>query len=91
MADAVVLTSFVGQTVESELQKAIERLRQIDARILGVVVNNVSAKSSYNYGYGYGYGYGKPNVGTSKEDSEGKRRSVLIPIEEWNKNGTKVL
>ncbi len=55
MVDAVVLTSFAGQTPEQDLQKALERLKQIDARILGVVVNNVSHKSSYNYGYGYGY------------------------------------
>ena len=59
MSDAVVMTSFAGQTQEPDLEKAIERLKQIDARILGIVVNNVSVKSSYNYGYGYGYGKAK--------------------------------
>jgi polysaccharide biosynthesis transport protein len=88
MADVAVVASLAGQTAEPELQKALERLKQINVRVSGVVVNSVSVKSSYSYGYGYGYGkgYGRP-----KDKNGGdKRRSILLSAEEPGKNNTNV-
>ena len=78
MVNAVVLTSFAGQTSEQDLQKALERIRQIDVRLLGVVVNNVSAKSSYNYGYNYEYS----RYGRNKVNGNVNRNSILLTPQE---------
>lgn len=54
IADGVVLTTFAGRTNEQDLKDAIERLKQINANVLGTVVNSVRTNYSYNrYGYDY--------------------------------------
>ena len=47
MADAVVLTSFAGQTTLPELKEANERMLKANARVLGCVVSSVEAENSY--------------------------------------------
>jgi len=54
IGDAVVLTSFAGQTTLPELRESKERLMQINARVLGTVVSSVDAEHSY-YRQDYGY------------------------------------
>ena len=68
-----------GETSRRELRRTIEVLRQVNAPLLGTVVNGISrGDSGYGYGSGDGYGYGyedgpttatapaaKPMVGTS--------------------------
>jgi capsular exopolysaccharide synthesis family protein len=67
IADAVLLTSFIGHTSKDEMKEAIRRLNEIHARILGTVVNNVKMSNSYRrYGYGYGYGYGVSKAAEKK-------------------------
>jgi succinoglycan biosynthesis transport protein ExoP len=65
LADALVLanlakaTIFVvepGETRTKELEGAIKRLYQANARVLGAVLTKVG-KGGQGYGYGYGYGY----------------------------------
>ena len=49
-----------------ELAAAIASLEQVDARILGVVLNMAQPSDSDRYGYRYAYEYygsGKPGVG----------------------------
>jgi capsular exopolysaccharide synthesis family protein len=42
------------------IREALNRLRQADSRIFGVVLTKVeTAQAGYGYGYGYGYEYGK--------------------------------
>jgi len=50
-----------GETSRRELRRTIELLRQVNAPLLGTVVNGISrGDSGYGYGLGYGdrYGYG---------------------------------
>ncbi len=50
-----------GETSRRELRRTIEVLRQVNAPLLGTVVNGISrSDSGYGYGLGYGdrYGYG---------------------------------
>lgn len=57
-ADGALLVVRYGRTTRDQLGQAVERLRQVDARPVGVVLNMVPNKRrASGYGYGYGYGY----------------------------------
>ena len=50
---------------DEPLRQAVERLRQVDAHPVGVVLNMVPNKrhaSGYGYGYGYGYAPEQPAI-----------------------------
>jgi succinoglycan biosynthesis transport protein ExoP len=54
IADAVILTSFAGLTSTKDLEEAGEKIRQVNARLLGTVLGNVhSHEAFYRYGSGY--------------------------------------
>jgi len=56
-ADATVLVVAAGQTRRGDLQRAAEKLAQVNARVVGLVLNEASRQGA-SYGYGYQYGYG---------------------------------
>lgn len=47
----------VGRTTRDQAGRAVELLRNVDARIYGVVLNMAPTKGPRAEGYGYGYGY----------------------------------
>lgn len=53
-ADATLLIVAAHQTRSGELRRAAEKLAQVDAKVLGIVLNETS-KHGGAYGYGYGY------------------------------------
>jgi capsular exopolysaccharide synthesis family protein len=58
-ADGAIIVVRHGRTTRDQLQHSIERLEAVDAKALGVVINQApSRKNRTGYGYGYGYGYG---------------------------------
>jgi capsular exopolysaccharide synthesis family protein len=59
-ADATLLVVAAGQTRRGDLQRAAERLAQVNARVTGIVLNETSRQ-----GGGYGYRYGSGGTGTS--------------------------
>jgi capsular exopolysaccharide synthesis family protein len=60
LVDGVILVVLGGKTPKETLQRAKEMLLQVDARILGVVINRVDIRrsdyGSYYYRYHYYYG-----------------------------------
>jgi polysaccharide biosynthesis transport protein len=56
-ADATLLVVSAGQTRPADLHRAVEKLNQVSATVLGTVLNRVTKQSGDRYGYGYGYSY----------------------------------
>lgn len=57
--DATVLVASAGSTTKRGLRRALELLDQVDAPLVGIVLNGLEAQAAYAYGYGYGYSYGQ--------------------------------
>ncbi len=55
MVDATILVGTAGRTTRKEYQRAVELLRQVDAPLIGSVLNGVDQEDLFGYGYGYGY------------------------------------
>jgi succinoglycan biosynthesis transport protein ExoP len=53
--DGVVFVVGMDRAHREEVQRSIEMLRAVDARVLGVVVNRVRGRDVRSYGYRYGY------------------------------------
>lgn len=53
IVDGVVLTMRLRRNVKPLATRATKILESVDARLLGVVVNGVSAEAGYGYSYGY--------------------------------------
>jgi capsular exopolysaccharide synthesis family protein len=56
-AHATLMLAAAGQTRRSDLHRAVEKLDQVGATILGTVLNKVTRETGRYYGYGYGYSY----------------------------------
>jgi capsular exopolysaccharide synthesis family protein len=60
--DGAIVVVKHAKTTREHLARGLERLRAVDARVLGGVLTMVPArKSEYSYAYEYGYGY-QPTV-----------------------------
>ncbi len=53
-ADATLLIVAAGQTSRGDLQRAAEKLAHVNARVVGLVLNEATRRSG-SYGYRYGY------------------------------------
>jgi len=53
--DATLLLAAAGQTRRADLRRAAEKLDQVNAKILGIVLNKVSRQTERSYGYTYSY------------------------------------
>ena len=56
-ADATLMLAAAGQTRRGDLHRAVEKLDQVGATIVGIVLNKVTRHTGRNYGYGYSYTY----------------------------------
>jgi polysaccharide biosynthesis transport protein len=54
-ADATLLLAAAGQTRRADLRRAVEKLDQVNAKVLGIVLNKVSRQTERSYGYTYSY------------------------------------
>ena len=78
LADAVILTSFAGQTTAEDLNEATERLKQINIRVLGTVLSNVRAGHGY-YHYSSNYYYSQDTHPKKTRKRTGAK--ILIPLQ----------
>lgn len=59
LSDGVILVAKAGKTLRDELAKTAKQLRQVDARTVGVILNDLDLTDrKYGY-YQYAYGYGE--------------------------------
>jgi capsular exopolysaccharide synthesis family protein len=65
-ADGAILVVSHAKVTRDQVAHAIDRLKQVDATLVGVVLNRVPTKMR-GYGYGYGYGYAP-----ASDDAEGR-------------------
>jgi len=59
-ADGTLLVVAAGQTKRVDVRRAAEKLAQVNAPLVGTILNEVTRQVGYGYGGGYGssYGYG---------------------------------
>ncbi len=69
-ADGILLVTRAGLTTTRSLRRTVEALAQIEAPLLGVLLNGAGDEAGY--GYGYGYGYGNSNSVASKDAEAGE-------------------
>jgi capsular exopolysaccharide synthesis family protein len=53
--DGVIVVTLHGKTKEANLSETVDRLRQLDADLIGVVLNGVPTAGQYAYSNFYGY------------------------------------
>jgi polysaccharide biosynthesis transport protein len=53
LVDATLMVAVAGGTTRKEAARTVELLRQVDAPLIGSVLNGVRSDSSYGYGYDY--------------------------------------
>jgi capsular exopolysaccharide synthesis family protein len=68
--DGVILVVLEGKTPKETLQRSKEMLFQVNAKILGVVINRVDIRRSQYGGYGYYHGYHSYYAERSEKDKK---------------------
>jgi Mrp family chromosome partitioning ATPase len=64
--DGVIVVTLHGKTKEANLAETVDRLRQVDADIIGVVLNGVPTAGQYAYSNFYGYSSYEPTTTAPK-------------------------
>ena len=72
--DALLMVVQAGSTTAKDLGRALEMLGQVDASVIGAVLNGVQPRGRYGYRYGrYSYRYGEYSYGYGTPPGDGER------------------
>jgi capsular exopolysaccharide synthesis family protein len=76
LVDGMLVLASTKSTSIRDLHRTFELLQQVQAPVLGTILNRVPVDGGYAYGYGYGY-YGSYHSGEkSNRDPDGRARSL---------------
>ncbi len=75
--DATLLVTSAGQTTRREVQRTMELLAQVDAPLVGTVLNQAPSGTS-GYGYGYGSYYGPKPLSTPRQQGENPQQKAPV-------------
>lgn len=75
ISDGVLLIVESKKTPKDSVLKSKELLTNVNANILGIILNKCEMSHKKGYGYGYGYYYGYGMEGSNKKSSQSKKRS----------------
>lgn len=77
MVDSTILIAESKKTKTKDLNKVKKLIKDVNGKILGVILNKVKIENNKYYGKGYGYYYGKENV-TELENIKEKHKNILL-------------
>ncbi|MGH9164512.1 MAG: polysaccharide biosynthesis tyrosine autokinase, partial [Acidimicrobiales bacterium] len=80
--DATLLVAHARRTSRRAITRALELLHQVDAPVVGTVLNGTKASEGYGSASGYGYGYGamtagRPSGGADAPTGDDEREFVV--------------
>ena len=78
--DRVILVARSGQTTKAALRRACDVLLQVNARVMGVVLNALNRRSGEGYYYQYGYGGRYASHYYNDESAEDKSTEVASKV-----------
>jgi Mrp family chromosome partitioning ATPase len=73
LVDGVLLVCNSGSTTKRSVKRAVELLHQVDAPLIGGILNGVHSKSDYGYAYGDNRYYQKSAPPAQELAANGKR------------------
>lgn len=78
--DGTLLVATAGATTGKQLHRSVELLRQVDAPLVGLVMNEAPPEDAYGYGYGYYRYVERPakagrSAAASSEQADSNRRA----------------
>jgi Mrp family chromosome partitioning ATPase len=75
LADGTLLVARHGLTTDTHVKRAVLTLEQVDAKLLGVVLNRVPSKRNNDYGYTY---YRSDAAGHSRRSKPSNSHKVRV-------------
>ena len=85
--DATIIVATAGVTTRRQLTRAVELLRQVDAPLVGTVLNGVTGDVAYGYGYGYGYRYGGYSPSPPKQRNGRRKQPAPDTVSQVGERG----
>jgi capsular exopolysaccharide synthesis family protein len=79
LVDGVILVGSAGTSTKREVKRAVELLHQVDAPLIGALLNNVHSKHDASYTYGDSRYYLHPNENQPESERRNGRRGKKTP------------